>query len=281
MKVASDLCRRCNEAPESVSHLFYDCRKSVHHWNQLRNLSAASHTNLKIVHNLLGIIDEALITKKQGGPLIYILFSITSSIWKDRNKAVFQNQSKSTPLLISLQQARHEIEASFNNKVTSNWWQQGIKTLEEISRLIKGAESSETNCPISNVRRIGRLEEAPRESTHSPIRTSTRSVEDQVSVNVLVDQLLTMRLNEREGEAPLSAIETLFTQLSIRRTTAASNEDLSMNDHANLFTIDHVRNRTIGPESTTPSSTRTRTLVTQDNEHDGNTLHLAQTGDVM
>ncbi|KAL2632692.1 hypothetical protein R1flu_004171 [Riccia fluitans] len=200
MNVAFDPCRRCNETTESVPHLFYKCRESISRWNLLHNLASTTHANLRISHGLLEIVDEALKAKKEGGPLIFILYSVTSSIWKDRNQAVFQNRSQSTPLLVSLQQARKEIEASFNNKTSNNHWRHGIKALEEINKLINNAMRSATRFMGGNDVETDRPSEMLRMTTHSLRSNETGGEEYQASANSLITHLLFSRGNGTGGE---------------------------------------------------------------------------------
>ncbi|KAL2610217.1 hypothetical protein R1flu_028790 [Riccia fluitans] len=67
-------------------------------------------------------------------------YSLTNSIWKDRTQACFRNQLQTTPLRISLDLARVEIEASFHGKSSNGRWQKGVTMLEEINQIIEIAD---------------------------------------------------------------------------------------------------------------------------------------------
>ncbi|KAL2608455.1 hypothetical protein R1flu_027028 [Riccia fluitans] len=118
MQVAFDYCCRCKEATETIPHLFFECRKSENRWNLLRDLATRARINLRIPHNLLEFIDEAITAQTTGGLLLFILYSVTTTIWKDRNQMYFNQRSQTTPLRVSLELARAEIEGNFNYKFT-------------------------------------------------------------------------------------------------------------------------------------------------------------------
>ncbi|KAL2651089.1 hypothetical protein R1flu_019217 [Riccia fluitans] len=184
MNVAHESCRRCHEENESVSHLFYNCRSSVNRWNQLRNLASKACIKLNIPQGLLEIIDEAIKTNHRGGPLIYILYGVTNPIWEDRNKVVFQSRHQMTPLPISLEQARRQIEAGFNAKSSERRWQQGIKALEEINELISATLQS-ANSPTE---RVVCVADRPREASRvSPSASNVSEDQDKVHRPSTVD----------------------------------------------------------------------------------------------
>ncbi|KAL2613126.1 hypothetical protein R1flu_024818 [Riccia fluitans] len=141
MKVANEPCCRCKETEETILLLFYDCRDSKVRWGQLQEKARAIQASFQITHGLLETVDKAISTKKKGGPLIYILYAIINSNWQDRNQANFRNKPQSTPLHISLEQARVEIEGSFNKTSPNACWQQGLKALCEIIELLANLTS--------------------------------------------------------------------------------------------------------------------------------------------
>ncbi|KAL2635061.1 hypothetical protein R1flu_006540 [Riccia fluitans] len=137
MKVSNEPCCRCKQAAETILHLFYDCINSQDRWCQLQERVLANRAGFKVPHDLLDIVDEALSSKKHGGSLIYILYSITNSIWMDRNQTYFRNQPQTTPLFISLEQARVEITANFSKESSNTCWMQGLKALRELNDLLE------------------------------------------------------------------------------------------------------------------------------------------------
>ncbi|KAL2631466.1 hypothetical protein R1flu_016152 [Riccia fluitans] len=146
MQVAQGTCVRCKANLETTRHLFYECSYSQAQWRQLRSLADRARVSFWNTYDLLRTIDKAISTKTKGGMLVYILFSITNTLWKDRNLAVFHNRLQETPLRVSLIQARVKIEGSFNSKSPKVHWQQGLRMLEEINRLIELS-----NCLTSSV----------------------------------------------------------------------------------------------------------------------------------
>ncbi|KAL2642193.1 hypothetical protein R1flu_009780 [Riccia fluitans] len=141
MRVASDPCSRCKLAVESVPHLFHDCNNSQVQWSKLLELMTKAGVSMRVPHGLLNIINEALTMKKKGGPLIYLLYSITTTIWRDRNQAQFNNKILSMPFRISLEQARVELEGSLNAKSSAIRWQHRIDALDVVNKLISSANS--------------------------------------------------------------------------------------------------------------------------------------------
>ncbi|KAL2643669.1 hypothetical protein R1flu_011256 [Riccia fluitans] len=110
--------------------------KSLSRWRLLREKARISQASFRIPHRLLVMIDEALCAKKHEDPFTYIFDSLTTSIWKDRNATLFKIKHQETPLLISLELARAELEGSLNKKASSVRWQRGQKAMEELNRLI-------------------------------------------------------------------------------------------------------------------------------------------------
>ncbi|KAL2652664.1 hypothetical protein R1flu_020792 [Riccia fluitans] len=133
MQVAFDPCSRCNDDVETIPHLFYGCRDSMIRWNKLRELTTNGCTSFCIPHGLLELIDEAIVTQRKGGPLIFILYSVTNSIWQDRNQVLYNQKSQRTPLQLSLEQARAEIEGSFSNRQSSTRWEQVNDLLKRLA----------------------------------------------------------------------------------------------------------------------------------------------------
>ncbi|KAL2603066.1 hypothetical protein R1flu_003939 [Riccia fluitans] len=150
MQVAQGTCVRCKANLETAQHLFYECSYSQAQWRQLRSLADRARVSFRNTYDLLRTIDEAISTKSKGGMLVYILFSMTNSLWKDRNVAVFHNRLQDMPLRVSLIQACVKIEGSFNSKSPEVRWQQDLRMLEEINRLIELS-----NCSTSLVSEEG------------------------------------------------------------------------------------------------------------------------------
>ncbi|KAL2652552.1 hypothetical protein R1flu_020680 [Riccia fluitans] len=160
LKVAQGLCCQCQEALETTPHLFYECWHSATRWRQLQVWAAEARATFQLRRGLLENIDKALSGKKKDGTLFFIVYSLTNSIWKDRTQACFRNRLENTPLRISLDLARVEIEASFLGKSSNGRWQKGMAMLEQINQIIEiadrpaqrsaeetlnGTESSEAN----------------------------------------------------------------------------------------------------------------------------------------
>ncbi|KAL2622830.1 hypothetical protein R1flu_003035 [Riccia fluitans] len=137
MQVAFNPCSRCNDEIETVPHLFYGCRDSRTRWNKLQEVITNGPSNLRIPYGLLELIDEAVATQRKGGPLIFILYSVTNSIWQDRNQVLYSQEPQRTPLQLSLEQACAEIEGSISNRQSATRWGQGIKALEGVNDLLK------------------------------------------------------------------------------------------------------------------------------------------------
>ncbi|KAL2609967.1 hypothetical protein R1flu_028540 [Riccia fluitans] len=106
----------------------------------LREIAKKTPTRFRNTYGFLETIDEAIRTKERGGTLIYILYSVTNSIWRDRTQTLFSNRRQTTPLLAALEQARVEIEGSFSNKSSITRWLKGLLMLNEINRLIETVE---------------------------------------------------------------------------------------------------------------------------------------------
>ncbi|KAL2642291.1 hypothetical protein R1flu_009878 [Riccia fluitans] len=126
----------CSYLEHTMAEVVGEGRKSKNQWRQLQEKALDVNASFQVTHGLLETIDEAIRTKKNGGPLVYILFSITNSISKDQNQAFFHNKSQVTPLNVSLEHAQIEIEGSFINRSSAIRWQQGLKTLQEINNML-------------------------------------------------------------------------------------------------------------------------------------------------
>ncbi|KAL2620614.1 hypothetical protein R1flu_000819 [Riccia fluitans] len=136
MQVANEPCCRSKTTSKTISHLFYECRKSQSRWQLLRANARASHASFCASHGLLELIDEAIKAKKDGGAFVFIFYSLTSAIWKDRNATFFRNKQQETPLLISLEATRAELEGSLNKVAFATRWQRSQKAMKELNQLI-------------------------------------------------------------------------------------------------------------------------------------------------
>ncbi|KAL2635555.1 hypothetical protein R1flu_007034 [Riccia fluitans] len=144
MQVAYNLCCRCKAEEETISHLFYTCRDLQRRWTQLHELASRTCVSFQRTHGLLETIDEVLRTKKQEGPLLYILFSLTNNIWKDRNHVPFCGRPQSMPLQVPLEHARQQIGSSFNNLSSASCWKLRLDALEEMKSLLDALNTPAT-----------------------------------------------------------------------------------------------------------------------------------------
>ncbi|KAL2631781.1 hypothetical protein R1flu_016467 [Riccia fluitans] len=187
LQVSQDLCCRCKQVVETVSHLFFDCSHLITRWHQLQESARRAESSFRATHNLLDSIDEALITKQKGSSFIFILSSITTTIWKERNELLFRNRTRETPLKVLLEQARREIEGSFNPGSSDSRWRQGLLALREINRLLEVSSSPSTTA--ESLERVHPEEEptgCSTESIYSRIvsRRRTRESDDQVEATL-------------------------------------------------------------------------------------------------
>ncbi|KAL2652448.1 hypothetical protein R1flu_020576 [Riccia fluitans] len=137
LSMSQELCCRCRQAVETISHLFFECSHSITRWQQLEERARRAEVDFRTTHSMLEAIDEAVATKKKGSSFIFILFSLTNAIWKDRNEWLFCNKTQTTPLNVSLEQARREVESSFNSSSSASRWQKGLLALGEIKKLLE------------------------------------------------------------------------------------------------------------------------------------------------
>ncbi|KAL3699367.1 hypothetical protein R1sor_017389 [Riccia sorocarpa] len=136
MQVSQDLCKRCNTAQETISHMFWSCPVVRQIWDELRRRTWEADLPFKIHQSLLGSIDEALQTKKSSGTLLSIIAAVFQTVWKDRNAFIFQNKRGRTPLLLILHAAREELEGSCQITSSEARWNRGLRALQEINQLI-------------------------------------------------------------------------------------------------------------------------------------------------
>ncbi|KAL3699252.1 hypothetical protein R1sor_017274 [Riccia sorocarpa] len=136
MQVSQDLCKRCNLAQESISHMFWSCPVVRQLWDELRRHTWEAGLPFRIHQTLLGSIDEALQSKKESGTLLSIIVALVQAVWKDRNVALFQNKRKRTPLILILHAAREELEGSFRDTSSEARWNRGLRSLQEINQII-------------------------------------------------------------------------------------------------------------------------------------------------
>ncbi|KAL2631073.1 hypothetical protein R1flu_015759 [Riccia fluitans] len=123
MKVAAEPCCRCKETSEMVSHLFYECKPPQEGWQWLRENLRMTHPHFYNARGLLALADEAICDKKDGNAFAYIFYSLTNTLWKDRNSTLFKNSQRDTPLLVTLEHARLELEGSLNETASDSHWQ--------------------------------------------------------------------------------------------------------------------------------------------------------------
>ncbi|KAL2621653.1 hypothetical protein R1flu_001858 [Riccia fluitans] len=216
MQVSQDLCCRCRQVIETVSHLFFECHHSITRWHQLQESAQRVGTSFCATHNLLDSIDEALITKKKGSSFIYILSSLTTTIWKDRNEMLFRNKTQETPLRVSLEQARWEIEGSFNPSSSASRWWQGLHALTEINRLLE-VSSNPTTTTESSERGYPEIEQ-----TGSSIASNYSGIESR------------RRTPEREDQ--------IKDTLNANSRTPASNSSMSPASNSDQGTRSETRN---------------------------------------
>ncbi|KAL3696689.1 hypothetical protein R1sor_010765 [Riccia sorocarpa] len=95
----------------------------------------------RVQDSLLATMDEAITKKRRSGAFLAIVTSTIQNFWKDRNTQVFRSTRRRTPLIVTLQQARAEIEGSFNNKASDYSWQRGMQALKEINALISSCST--------------------------------------------------------------------------------------------------------------------------------------------
>ncbi|KAL2650592.1 hypothetical protein R1flu_018720 [Riccia fluitans] len=151
LSVSQELCCRCRQAVETISHLFFECSHSITRWQQLQERPRRAGVDFRTTHSLLEAIDEAVAMKKKGSSFIFILYSLTNAIWKDRNERLFHNKTQTTPLNVSLEQERREVESSFNSSSSASRWQKGLHARGEIKKLLEVTDRM-TSASASNKR---------------------------------------------------------------------------------------------------------------------------------
>ncbi|KAL2613153.1 hypothetical protein R1flu_024845 [Riccia fluitans] len=119
-----------------TSHLTYECRNSQNCWQLLRENTRTTHPHFYNARGLLALVIVA-IRAKDGNSFVFIFHSLTNTIWKDRNLVLFKNKQRNTPLLVTLDRARAELEGSMNGAALDSRWQQAQKAMEELNSLIK------------------------------------------------------------------------------------------------------------------------------------------------
>ncbi|KAL2612462.1 hypothetical protein R1flu_024154 [Riccia fluitans] len=125
------------------------------------------------------------------------------------------------PLIISLECARTEIEGAFNNKSSADWWQRGIKALEEVNSLMKTAETT------LNIARGG-IGNEERNQTLCAL-SSNRQLPEDFQVNAMVAEVATISLTEVTS-SPLTIKH--LTQMQHALSTSCSHLEESQNGAA-------------------------------------------------
>ncbi|KAL3675639.1 hypothetical protein R1sor_025587 [Riccia sorocarpa] len=95
--------------------------------------------------NFLDAIDMALFSNKMSCPLLHILATTLQYIWKDRNLKQFKNQDTTTPIEVILTSARHEVEGQMTHKGSAERWEDGLKMLQDLARLLNESTLDDEN----------------------------------------------------------------------------------------------------------------------------------------
>ncbi|KAL3687547.1 hypothetical protein R1sor_013856 [Riccia sorocarpa] len=144
MTVSNGQCVRCNRAVEMITHLFWDCPETQYVWNEIGRRFNNTDTTICLKPSLLENIDAALSTKNEGRVLIHILVAACQNIWADRNHKVFKNQRRQTPVTITFQNAIWEKEATLNQRSSAENWEEGMRGLDELNRLLEARAPERT-----------------------------------------------------------------------------------------------------------------------------------------
>ncbi|KAL2649475.1 hypothetical protein R1flu_017603 [Riccia fluitans] len=236
MQVSNDLCCRCKSAIETVSHLFFDCNTSRSRWNQLCELANRTGANFQVAGSLLELLDEAIQTKRRGSSLVFILYSVTCAIWKDRNHMFFHKKLQSTPLQRSLELARAEIEGSFNNRSSDLRWQHGLKTLKEVENLLETLNSVSTTSlnQAGDEREGGRRAEPSSSNRRNPL-AEVSSTDSGSRINLAARILSISSTRPREEGRPNACEEQLSTRATSITYSRSSYEQLERTPSNNLM----------------------------------------------
>ncbi|KAK9037405.1 hypothetical protein V6N11_022316 [Hibiscus sabdariffa] len=114
--VADDSCPLCNQARETVEHLFFTCSVSWQLWTSLAScwgVSLVLHRNpLKL------LIDWPYLCSKFSRDIMWLLipFAVVWSIWLQMNEIIFHGKPRDLVQLV------------FNTKMRAAWWWKAIKT---------------------------------------------------------------------------------------------------------------------------------------------------------
>ncbi|KAL3691247.1 hypothetical protein R1sor_004898 [Riccia sorocarpa] len=134
--VSTDPCKRCNNEPETIQHLFWSCRKAKAVWDRLRCRAMEVGASFRIPESLLGTIDEALNRNQPKNPLIHIVPRILQSIWYARNKKIHEGRESCIPIEETLKAARFEVEGAGNSRSSKEYWETLSAKWNELTRLI-------------------------------------------------------------------------------------------------------------------------------------------------
>ncbi|KAL3679387.1 hypothetical protein R1sor_022343 [Riccia sorocarpa] len=164
MRVSTEPCKRCGQSTESTNHLFWSCTKVVPLWSTLKTLASTTCAKFSIWNNLLDTMDKALISNHAGNSLSHILATLFQQIWHDRNKEVFEQTRRRTPLIVALEQARQEAEGQLRRCRHPDKQKLAHQAIEELNELIKSSRRRTTHLSTGSTTR----EELETATTQTP-----------------------------------------------------------------------------------------------------------------
>ncbi|KAK8993498.1 hypothetical protein V6N11_033593 [Hibiscus sabdariffa] len=114
--VADDSCPLCNQARETVEHIFFTCSVSWQLWTSLVSCLGVS----LVLHQnpLKFLIDWPYLCSKFSRDIMWLLipFAIVWSIWLQMNEIIFHGKP------------RDSVQLVFNTKLRATWWWKALKT---------------------------------------------------------------------------------------------------------------------------------------------------------
>lgn len=82
----------CEDAPESIENLFYECHKVKHKWEKLRKDTKGTSMDFGGSSSLRDIILLAIVHQWRCPTLFLLILETISLIWTERNMMVFRDK---------------------------------------------------------------------------------------------------------------------------------------------------------------------------------------------
>ncbi|KAL3678477.1 hypothetical protein R1sor_021433 [Riccia sorocarpa] len=154
----SNMCIRCNQTVESVSHLFVSCAKARTKWIEYADKCKGSDWELVIDGDLVELIDSAM--KGNKPHKLALCTKILWQIWLERNSKTYAQEEKHIPVFVTASMATETLTAQSRFTKPDSKAMATLKSaIEEIRRCFPPLEENATTVNMEDTQRENRLDQ--------------------------------------------------------------------------------------------------------------------------